>query len=135
MPQRSLTDRFCASRKVEGEAQIDYFDEDTTGLALRVFRSGAKSWMYRFSWDGKRKWMVLGAYPATSLAKARTLAEEAAQSLRVGTDPRTALASPTRSAPCAKLGRNAKLAAFALARTASQCSPVPCTPPWRAPHS
>ena len=35
-----------------------------------------------------------GRYPATSLAKARTLADEAAHELEGGNDPRTALAKP-----------------------------------------
>jgi hypothetical protein len=95
MPQRSLTDRFCTHAKAaSGEAQTDYFDADTTGLALRVFRSGAKSWMYRFSWGGKRKWMTFGTYPATGLASARTRADEARAAIEAGTDPRTALAKP-----------------------------------------
>jgi integrase len=101
MPQRKLHDRFCTHAKAGDAVQTDYFDADTTGLALRVFRSGAKSWMYRFSWGGKRKWMTFGTYPATSLASARTHADEARAALEAGTDPRTALAqSETFRAVC-----------------------------------
>jgi integrase len=93
--QRQLTDRYCASAKATGP-QTDFFDAACTGLALRVFRSGAKSWMYRFSWDGRRKWMMLGTYPATSLARARTAADEARQELEAKPqrDPRLLLAKP-----------------------------------------
>lgn len=95
MPRRTLTDRFCQSAKaIAGEPQTDYFDASQTGLALRVFRSGAKSWMYRFTWAERRKWMTFGTYPATSLAKARTLADEARASLEAGRDPRTSFAKP-----------------------------------------
>jgi hypothetical protein len=95
MPQLELTDRFCTNAKpATGAVQTDYFDADTTGLALRVFKSGAKSWMYRFSWDGKRKWMMLGTYPATSLKRARTKAHEARSEIEAGRDPRLALAKP-----------------------------------------
>jgi integrase len=93
MPRRALTDRYCAHAKPAG-TQIDYFDAETTGLALRVFRSGAKSWMYRFTWAERRKWMTFGTYPATSLARARTLADEARAALEAGRDPRTAFAKP-----------------------------------------
>jgi integrase len=87
--QRKLTDRFCASAKPTGP-QSDFFDADCTGLALRVFRSGTRSWMFRFTWDGARKWLVLGSYPAIGLAHARTLADEARTAVGKGHDPRMA---------------------------------------------
>lgn len=95
MPQLELTDRFCATIKpAHGAVQTDYFDAAQTGLALRVFRSGSRSWMYRFTWDTKRKWMMLGTYPATSLKRARTKAHEARAEIEAGRDPRLALAKP-----------------------------------------
>jgi integrase len=95
MAKYKLNDRLCAAEKCPaGAVQIDLFDILERGLALRVFRSGAKSWMYRFSWGGKRKWMLLGSYPATPLAKARTKAHEARTALEADPpqDPRIALA-------------------------------------------
>jgi len=94
MPRRALTDRFCASAKAaEGEVQTDYYDEGSPGLALRV--SGrSKTWSYLFPWSGKRARMTLGTYPATSLARAHTLADEARAELEAGRDPRSALAKP-----------------------------------------
>ncbi|SHG37228.1 tyrosine-type recombinase/integrase [Bradyrhizobium erythrophlei] len=97
MPRRALTDRFCAHAKArDGEAQTDYFDEERPGLALRVTKAGTKSWTYYFTWGGKRVRMTqgLGTYPATSLARARTLADQARAALEKGKDPRTALAKP-----------------------------------------
>jgi integrase len=94
MPRRVLTDRFCQHAKAaEGEVQTDYYDEDRPGLALRV--SGrSKTWTYFLSWGGKRVRMKLGTYPATSLARAHTLADEARAALEAGRDPRAALAQP-----------------------------------------
>jgi len=94
MPRRALTDRFCASAKAaEGEVQTDYYDESSPGLALRV--SGrSKTWTYFFTWSGRRVRMTLGTYPATSLATARTRADEARAELEAGHDPRSALAKP-----------------------------------------
>ncbi|MHC2662552.1 tyrosine-type recombinase/integrase [Bradyrhizobium diazoefficiens] len=95
MPRRTLTDRFCIHAKAaEGEAQTDYFDEGHPGLALRVSRAGSKSWTYHFTLGGRRVRMTFGTYPATSLAKAHTRADEARAALEDDRDPRTALAKP-----------------------------------------
>lgn len=95
MPRRTLTDRFCLHAKAaEGDAQTDYFDEDRAGLALRVSRAGTKSWTYHFTLGGRRVRMTFGTYPATSLAKAHTRADEARAALEAGQDPRAALAKP-----------------------------------------
>jgi integrase len=78
MPRRLLTDRFCAHAKVrENEVQTDYFDEETRGLALRVSRSGLKSWTYHHTTNGKRARLTFGNYPAMSLGAARAKADEA----------------------------------------------------------
>jgi integrase len=78
MPRRLLTDRFCTHAKArEGEVQTDYFDEATRGLALRVSRSGLKSWTYHHTANGKRARLTFGNYPATSLGAARARADEA----------------------------------------------------------
>lgn len=101
MPRRMLTDRFCASAKSGEAPQTDYFDEAVTGLALRVSRGGAKSWTFNFTWGGKRARMTFGTYPATSLATARSRAEEARGSLEAGSDPRSTLRKPdTLNAVC-----------------------------------
>ena len=48
---------------------------DGGGLYLRVSATGAKSWVFRYQLDGKRRDMGLGAFPAVSLAGARERAE------------------------------------------------------------
>jgi integrase len=78
MPRRLLTDRFCAHAKAqEGEVQSDYFDEATKGLALRVSRSGTKSWTWHHTINGKRARLTFGSYPAITLGAARAKADEA----------------------------------------------------------
>ena len=95
MPRVSLTDRFVAGAK--SADQTDYFDDLTNarGLALRVSRSGRKTWTLIFTPPGetKRARMTLGTYPATSLAQARTLAIEARGHLETGRDPRVVFAA------------------------------------------
>jgi integrase len=78
MPRRLLTDRFCTHAKVrDREVQTDYFDEATRGLALRVGRSGLKSWTFHYTANGRRARLTFGAYPAISLGAARAKADEA----------------------------------------------------------
>jgi integrase len=78
MPRRLLTDRFCAHAKAQpDDVQTDYFDEATKGLALRVSRSGSKSWTWHHSINGKRARLTFGNYPAISLGAARAKADEA----------------------------------------------------------
>jgi len=67
---------------------VDYFDEVTTGLALRVTETGSKSWTYNFTINDKRARMTLGTYPALSLSAARTKAIEARADVEEGNDPR-----------------------------------------------
>ena len=78
MPRQLLTDRFCAHAKVRaGDVQTDYFDETSKGLALRVGRSGLKSWTFHYTANGRRARLTFGSYPAISLGAARAKADEA----------------------------------------------------------
>jgi integrase len=86
MPQRLLTDRFCAGAKPRaGEVQTDYFDTQASGLALRV-SEGRKSWTFHYTLD-KRRRLTFGTYPTISLAGARTRADEARAAVAVGNHP------------------------------------------------
>src|SRR5262249_27802750 len=87
-----LTDRFCERAKpAQGQTQTDYFDEQVSGLALRV-AEGHKAWTFHFTspGDGKRARLTFGSYPATSLGAARTQAIEAKALVEAGKDPRAA---------------------------------------------
>jgi integrase len=90
MPKVALTDRFVLHAKAQGVPQLDYFDEGTPGLALRVSSRGRKTWTFHYTSprDGKRARFTIGTYPATSLASARGLATEARGAIEEGNDPR-----------------------------------------------
>jgi integrase len=60
---------------------------DGGGLYLRVSRTGAKAWVFRYQRDGKRHDMGLGAYPDVSLAQAREKAATHRMRHRDGADP------------------------------------------------
>ena len=62
---------------------------DGLGLYLQVSESGSKSWVYRFTSNGKQRWHGLGAYSTSSnsLSHAREQADRCRQLLREGVDP------------------------------------------------
>ncbi|MCK0142992.1 integrase arm-type DNA-binding domain-containing protein [Aliiroseovarius sp. F20344] len=57
------------------------------GLALQVTSTGARSWVFRYRHNGRRREAGLGPYPDVPLAKARDYAREARELLRNGVDP------------------------------------------------
>src|SRR5262249_33158962 len=95
---------------------------DGGGLYLRVApnrkgrrgaeRLGAKSWVFRFQLDGKRRDMGLGPYPDISLAEARRRAAEHRNERRDGIDPLNAKAAQ----------RQAQRLAVAKGRTFRACA-------------
>jgi hypothetical protein len=92
--------------KAKGPAVL----HDGGGLYLRVapFRAdgdgnkkpGAKSWVFRFQLDGKRRDMGLGPYPDISLAEARRRAAEHRNRCRDGIDPIDAKAAQRAAQRC-----------------------------------
>ena len=61
--------------KAKGPAVL----HDGGGLYLRVSAAGAKSWVFRFQLEGKRRDMGLGPFPDISLAEARAKATDTAR--------------------------------------------------------
>jgi integrase len=64
-----------------------YEVSDGKGLGIRVMPSGAKSWIFRYLFDGLSRRMTLGKYPGISLANARQKHGEAMQLVQRGVDP------------------------------------------------
>ncbi|WP_341366466.1 Arm DNA-binding domain-containing protein [Yoonia sp. BS5-3] len=63
---------------------------DFEGLFVLVKVSGAKSWRFKYRIDRKEKLLVIGDYPAVSLAKARQARDLAKMQLADGIDPNEA---------------------------------------------
>ncbi len=63
---------------------------DFEGLFVLIKVSGAKSWRFKYRIDGKEKLLVIGDYPAVTLAKARQARDEAKALLADGVDPNDA---------------------------------------------
>jgi integrase len=94
--------------KAKGPAVL----HDGGGLYLRISPTGAKSWVFRFQLDGKRRDMGLGPYPDISLAEARRRATEHRNQRRDGIDPLDAKAAR----------RRAQRLAIAKGRTFRECA-------------
>lgn len=77
-------------------------------MVLQVSRTGTKSWIFRYTLDGKRHEMALGSCTVVELARARELARACRQLIFEGTDP---LAAP-RSAVAARAADNARRMTF-----------------------
>ncbi|RUT30885.1 DUF4102 domain-containing protein [Pseudomonas sp. PAMC 29040] len=61
--------------------------QDKNGLALRVTKTGSKSWIFRYQKDGRRHDAGLGSFPLVSLADARAACLELRVQINSGIDP------------------------------------------------
>lgn len=60
---------------------------DGAGLWLKVTAHGSKSWILRYTFQGREKWTGLGSYPVVTLADAREKALMLKRQILQGTDP------------------------------------------------
>jgi DNA replication protein DnaC len=67
-----------------------YKVSDFEGLFILIKVSGSKSWRFKYRVDGKEKLLVIGDYPAHSLAQARKARDAAKALLAQGIDPNEA---------------------------------------------
>jgi hypothetical protein len=79
-----LTDTQLRGVKPTGKTQKLF---DGGGLYLMVAPAGGKLWRLDYRFEGKRKTVALGAYPAVTLKDARQKREEAKEHLAKGIDP------------------------------------------------
>ena len=68
----------------------DFKVADTGGLFLLMKASGSKSWRMKYRLSGKEGLLVIGDYPAISLAQARATRDAAKAELAGGNDPNAA---------------------------------------------
>lgn len=86
---QKLTDNFIKSLKPREKRYLVREDapRGEGGLCIRVMSTGNKSWQMVYSYEGTRKWMQLGTYPALSLSKAREKFRYMKGLLAEGKDP------------------------------------------------
>lgn len=74
---------------------VKYYEREGRGFTIRVMPSGAKTFLYVYTYQGKRKELNLGAYPEVKLADAREKYQVAHTKLKNGGDPAYVEPAPT----------------------------------------
>lgn len=92
-----LTDRGIAALK-PSRVSVLHFDSEVSGLALKVYPSGRKSFVFDFRENGKQRRITIGQHPTWSVGKAR----RHAGTLRLKVDTGTTVA-PRRGTRLADL--------------------------------
>jgi integrase len=80
----ALTD-LQVKRLVPRESRFEVLDGK--GLAIRVFPTGKRTWIFRYLFEGVGRRMTLGSYPFMSLAEAREAHGKALADVERGIDP------------------------------------------------
>ena len=89
MPKCSFTVRWIDAVNLPDKGQVDYFDERTTGLGLRISSAGRKSWFVMYRHAGRLRRYTFGTYPSLGLTHARDKAKELMHKSAMGNDPAT----------------------------------------------
>ena len=86
--RRIINDTSIRSIKPPAKGTVDFFDDLTPGLCLRVTAKDVRTWtvFYRDK-NGRQTRLKLGRYPAVKLVDARELAREAQRSVAKGGNP------------------------------------------------
>jgi len=87
MPKQKLTAAFVD--KIVTDKQIDYYDENTSGLGLRVSPGGTKTFFYRYRFNGKNRRYSISRYSKKTfpLSAARIKVDELRSIVKKGGDP------------------------------------------------
>ena len=88
MPVVNFTDRFLRTLK-PGASAVEWFDEDTRGLSLKLNPGGAATWYFNYTRraDAMRRRVQLGKLSALGLKDARLRATKMAGLVADGKDP------------------------------------------------
>jgi integrase len=87
MPTIRLTHRSIEAMKA-GKWMTDYFDDRLEGFGIRVSpNTGRKTFFVRYTQNGRRRRVTLGAYPKLRLVDARDIARDTLRDVAKGKDP------------------------------------------------
>lgn len=86
MPKIKFAYQTLKNLKPNDKKRVDYFDNVTVGLFLRVNPSGKKTFYYRY-YIGKHKNYKIGDFPAHSLSDVRQVCARMANMIALGEDP------------------------------------------------
>jgi len=81
-----FTEKFIQSLKKKSK-RYEVRENNGEGFAIRISTLGEKSWIYFYTFEGRKRRMTFGNYPALSLADARKKHRNALKTLESGKDP------------------------------------------------
>ncbi|MBN8995363.1 MAG: tyrosine-type recombinase/integrase [Rhizobiales bacterium] len=81
-----LTDRGIKALKPAEKRQIVWAN-GLKGLGIRVAPTGAKSFVFKYDYEGRDRWLTFGRYPKLKLAQALQLYAAALERVEAGEDP------------------------------------------------
>jgi len=87
MARKTLTQRLVDGAQPPASGRAETVDTVVPGLALRVTAGGKKSFALLYRYQGQRRRLTIGRYPAIGLADARAKARAALETLEAGDDP------------------------------------------------
>lgn len=105
MSRLLLTDPFIRSLRPTEQGRVEYFDDNVTGLSIRVSDAGRKTWSVVYRFNGRLRRYTLGVYPILGLADARRKATTALRQAGDGADPAAAKIEARRAERFAELAR------------------------------
>jgi integrase len=79
-----FTDSKIKGFKIGEKRRIEFED---SGLGLRIFPSGVKTFIFMFRINGKQKLWTIGKYPMVRLAEARSIMAQGVEQIHLGIDP------------------------------------------------
>ncbi len=92
-----VKDKLLTDRAIRNAKPGTHNDGD--GLTLRVGKGGKRSWVLRYTWDGKPANLGLGAYPSIGLKDARAMAADKRAQIADGVKPEGARAVTAAKRP------------------------------------
>ena len=93
-----------------------YKTSDFDGLYILTNPNGSKLWRFKYRLSGKERLLTIGSYPATSLAQARTVRDDAREQVALGNDPNDAKRSDAQAVAQNNANSFAKLAEGYMAK-------------------
>lgn len=87
-----FTDKYIQSLKPTDKK---FYVREARGFTIQVLPTGIKTFLYIYTWSGKRKHLNLGNYPHVKLADAREKYNEAYNKVKNGIDPSHVVVEPT----------------------------------------
>jgi|GEM_PF-674391 len=86
MARLELTNKYVEAHPAP-EKEIEIYDSQIKNLAIRIYESGTKSFVYRYFMNGNSKRFTIGRFPNYSVEQARIEAQHIYKKVQKGVDP------------------------------------------------